>query len=254
MSKKTGTKEWADHSMNIQRGCEHNCRYCYARYNAVDRFKTCEARHWPLPCINEAKVDMPHKRKYDGGIMFPTTHDITSANLSQYLCVLRKLLDAGNDVLIVSKPHIECIDTICNFYAEYRDQIMFRFSIGSTSDDVLGFWKPNAPTFTERLTCLKLAFDRGFKTSVSCEPYLDAYAPHTYFTCRDFITDSFWVGKLRGFNSRVRLDDVTPAQMKKFVDMLKVILSDNIVKIIYRSLEGQPFIKWKDSIREVMGE
>ena len=26
--KKTGVQEWAEKSVNIQYGCEHNCRYC----------------------------------------------------------------------------------------------------------------------------------------------------------------------------------------------------------------------------------
>ena len=40
MSKKpiSGTKEWSVSSVNCITGCEHNCRYCYARANAL-RFK-----------------------------------------------------------------------------------------------------------------------------------------------------------------------------------------------------------------------
>ena len=38
---KTGTKEWAKSNLNFQLGCEHGCRYCYAREMAVNRFKRC---------------------------------------------------------------------------------------------------------------------------------------------------------------------------------------------------------------------
>ena len=145
---KTGTREWSDVSMNIQRGCEHGCLYCYARYDAVQRWKRCEAKHWPTPCIDEKKVDAAHLKTYRGVVMFPTTHDITPANLSQYLCVLRKLLDAGNRVLIVSKPHWECITVICNAHLEYKRQIEFRFTIGSTDEDVLAKLRIN-PTQNE---------------------------------------------------------------------------------------------------------
>ena len=34
----TGTQEWAASNVNIQDGCEHDCRYCYAKTMAI-RFK-----------------------------------------------------------------------------------------------------------------------------------------------------------------------------------------------------------------------
>ncbi|MCK5616305.1 hypothetical protein KAR91_81335 [Candidatus Pacearchaeota archaeon] len=254
-NKKTGTKEWAPFSMNFQRGCDHNCRYCYARFDAVVRYKRCEARHWPIPCIDEAKIDKPHKKKYPGRVMFPTTHDITPANISQYLCLLHKLLDAGNNVLIVSKPHWECITVICESCLEHQEQITFRFTIGSVQDDVLAFWEPGAPNFLERLSCLQYAFQAGYKTSLSCEPYLDAFPQYTYEACRDFITEtgSFWIGKLRNFKSRADLKGATPDQCAKFVDPLVRAMSDSIVKGIYNILKDKPHIRWKDSIRKVIG-
>ena len=54
---KTGTKEWAAANVNIQFGCEHGCRYCYARHEAVCRFKRCTAEQWINPVIDNAKVD-----------------------------------------------------------------------------------------------------------------------------------------------------------------------------------------------------
>ncbi len=254
MDKKTGTKEWAEVNINFQRGCEHNCRYCYARYDAVNRFHRCRAEHWPLPMIDNAKVDAPHKKKYKGRVMFPSTHDITETNISQYCCVLRKLLDAGNNVLIVSKPRLSCIELICGAYAGYEDQITFRFTIGSCDDKVLKFWEPGAPNFAERLDCLYHAYGWGFETSVSCEPYLDGYVCQTYDLCKPYISDSFWIGKLRHFNSRVNLDGVTDEQIAKYVEPLKAAQGDNVVRAIHHLLDGKEFIKWKDSIRKVVGK
>jgi hypothetical protein len=207
---------------------------------------------WDNPVIDNKKVDKGY-RKRNGLIMFPTTHDVTPFNINEYLCVLRKLLDAGNQVLVVSKPHWQCITVICEAYEAYKKQIMFRFTIGSMKDEILRFWELNAPNFQERLACLQYAYHKGYATSVSCEPYLDSYAAYTYSACKPYITDSFWIGKLRHFNSRVRLDDATPEQIKKYVEPLKAAQSDDIVKSMYRLLDGQPFIQWKDSIREVMG-
>lgn len=253
-TKKSGVAEWAEVSINIQRGCEHDCRYCYARHMAVNRFKRCRADHWKLPCIDNKKVDAPHKKKYDGRVMFPTTHDITPANLSQYLTVFRKLLDAGNQILVVTKPHWECITVICEAYAEFKEQILFRFTIGSTDNDTLAFWEPGAPNFDERFACLQYTFKKGFQTSVSCEPHLDVTPQGVYEACRDFITDSFWIGIIKHFKARVRLEDATEEQIVNIVTPLLVAQSPPRVKKYHKLLDGKPFIHWKDSITEIVGK
>lgn len=250
-NKKTGTYEWAETTLNIALGCEHNCRYCYARHMLVDRFKKIKPEDWTAMKVNHKVIDAPQGKK-QGTVMMPSSHDLTPSILSEFLCVLRKLLDAGNDVLIVSKPHWQCITVICEAYHDYKEQIMFRFTIGSINDETLSFWEPNAPNFQERLACLEYAYHRGFRTSVSCEPYLDPHVVYTYTACKDYITDSFWIGKLRGFNSRVKLDDATPEQIKRFVEPLKAAQSDSVVKSIHGLLKDQPYIMFKDSIREVI--
>ncbi len=251
-SKRTGTREWSDYSLNIQRGCEHGCLYCYARWAAVVRHKRCRADQWALPCIDEKKVDLTHRKEYPGVVMFPTTHDITPANLSQYMCVLRKVLDAGNKVLIVSKPRAECILPICRGFKKHQDNMEFRFTIGSANDKVLKFWEPGAPPFAERLACLQGAFDAGYQTSVSCEPYLDSYPRHVFAACKPYITDSFWIGKLNCFDSRVKLDGASKADIKKYVEPLKRAMSDEFVLAMCELLKGEQLVRWKDSVQKVL--
>ena len=136
--KKTGTKEWAVTNVNIQLGCENGCRYCYARYNAVVFRKWCTPEQWLDPVIVINRVSRSYLKR-GGVVMYPSTHDITELNLSESICVLRKLLKAGNKVLLVSKPRIGCITTICDELIEYRTRLMFRFTIGSMDDYVLKF-------------------------------------------------------------------------------------------------------------------
>jgi DNA repair photolyase len=251
--KKTGTYEWAPGgNVNIQTGCEHDCRYCYARDFAVKRFHRCTREQWRDPVINNKKVDRNYGKR-NGVVMFPSTHDITPRNISEYLCVLKKLLDAGNQVLIVSKPHWSCIALICDQYRKYQEQIMFRFTIGSVDDYTLDFWEPNAPHCRERLRCLKHAHFKGYKTSVSCEPYLDSTIAALYERTSPFITDSFWVGKLRNFKSRVDLTDVPELSLIHYVEPLKAALTDEAVRSIYAQFKDRPLVRWKDSIRKVVG-
>jgi len=249
---KTGTKEWAEKNINIAKGCSHNCRYCYAREMLIERFRLVRADEWPKMKVDQAKVDKAY-RKSKGRVMLFSSHDWTPEIMSEGLCVLRKLLEAGNQVLIVSKPHWQVITLICESYQEYKEQLEFRFTIGSIKDDVLAFWDRNAPNFTERLSCLEYAFHKGYKTSVSCEPFLDAFVAHIYDACIAYITESFWIGKLNQFDKRVQLDDVNKQQYKTYVEPLKNCLTKTVIKAIYKTMKDKPKVQWKDSIRKMLG-
>jgi len=254
LTKKTGTKEWAESNVNIQLGCEHGCRYCYARYNAVKFRKWCTAEQWLDPVIVQSKVTRSFLKRL-GVVMFPSTHDITLRNLSESIYVLQNMLAAGNEVLVVSKPHFKCIREICETFKKYRKRLMFRFTIGSMNEEILDFWEPNASNFRERIQCLRFANDSGYQTSVSCEPFLD-YALgqiiELYEEVKPYITDSFWIGKLRHFNRRVEMAGITPEEERVFVDPLKAAQSDETVWLIYDHLRNERLVKWKDSIREVI--
>lgn len=255
--KRTGTREWAKSTVNIQLGCEHNCRYCYARHRAVKISKWCTAEQWLDPVIVQSKVTRSFLKRL-GVVMYPSAHDITPRNISESICVLRKLLKAGNDVLVVSKPHFDCIHNICESFLEYRKRLMFRFTIGSLDDYVLKFWEPNAPCFKERLTCLQYAYDCGYPTSISCEPFLDGWDNKVdkivglYKKVKPYVTDSIWIGKLREFNRRVEMSGVTSEEKKMFVEPLKAAQADETVWAIYEQLKDERPVRWKDSIREVI--
>ena len=145
----TGTKEWAAENVNIQTGCEHDCRYCYAKGMAL-RFHRTTAEGWRKPTIRPSEVNRKRGQRR-GTVMFPSTHDITPLNVEACIGVLEKMLAAGNRVLIVSKPHLRCVKTMCERLAQYRDRIVFRFTIGSVDDHVLRYWEPGAPASAERL-------------------------------------------------------------------------------------------------------
>ena len=251
MSKRiSGNKEWAVHNVNCITGCEHNCRYCYARYNAVKRFKLTTEEEWPVPQVREHDVKKKRHKK-EGTIMFPTTHDITPAVVEPCLEVLNKLLEAGNDVLIVSKPHIEVMIILCHALSEYKEKILFRFTIGAIDDIILGYWEPNAPKFVERLACLRYAFEHGFKTSVSIEPMLDA--DHIIELCdqlEPFVTDAIWIGKMDKIDQRVL--NVEEKDMH-YVIAIQDGQTDAKIKAIFKSLHNRSKIKWKEPIKEVVG-
>eukprot|EP01105_Mastigella_eilhardi_P006125 TRINITY_DN1773_c0_g1_i1.p1 TRINITY_DN1773_c0_g1~~TRINITY_DN1773_c0_g1_i1.p1 ORF type:complete len:195 (-),score=38.99 TRINITY_DN1773_c0_g1_i1:45-629(-) len=183
--------------------------------------------------------------------MFPSTHDITPSVEEPCTQLLMNLLKSGNHVLVVSKPHLNVITRLCNEASAYKQQVLFRFTIGAMSDDVLHYWEPGAPPFAERLASLKYAFEAGFGTSVSVEPMLDsAHVAELYTTLERYVTDSIWIGKMNHTDTRV---EVHTAEDQRRLQAILTGQTDECILRIYRTLKDCPKIKWKESVKKVVG-
>jgi len=188
----SGTKEWADYNVNFSKGCSNNCKYCYAKRMAK-RFG------WKLSWDEmENKEEMAEKgfTKREGVIMSPSSHDITESNVDLAINVFKHILEAGNDLLIVSKPKESLIRKICEKIVDWKEQVLFRFTIGTLDDSIRTYWEPGAPTIEDRILTLKYAYDNGWSTSVSIEPYLERNVVEIIKRLDPYITDCLWVGPM----------------------------------------------------------
>lgn len=245
----TGAGEWAGYNCNIATGCPHGCLYCYAermatRFNRVD-----SSAEWLEEFLREAKT--AKCKKYSEPIMFPTTHDITEGYLRPYRCHLYNILNAGNVVILVTKPHRESIEAICSEFSSFRDNMIFRFTIGSLDNDALKIWEPGAPSLAERMWCLQYAFEQGFKTSVSAEPMLiDRHgAERLYYAIEPFITEDIWFGKMNNVGSFTKHSD--PGIANRAIELQESYQDENIMQFV-RTMDGLPKVAWKDSIKAVI--
>lgn len=246
----SGTREWSVASINCVLGCPHRCRYCYAAAKAVQRGQCPSREAWGTTYHRLRLAEVRKRRqKVDGRVMFPTTHDITPEFLDSCTEVIDHLLSAGNDVLIVSKPHFACIRSICDrFFAFYRESILFRFSIGAVSDSILSYWEPGAPNFRERLASLKHAHDQGYATSVSCEPLLDAErVSELVETVAPYVTDTIWIGKMNDMDNRV----VRGTDPQEIVRIARG-QTDSAIHRISELLGNNPKVRWKESFKSVL--
>jgi len=188
----SGTREWAKYNVNFSKGCSNNCKYCYARRMA-SRFgwKTC----WE-EMENKEYMSTKGFSKRDGVIMSPSSHDITEQNIDLAIDVFKNILLAGNELLIVSKPKESLIKKICNEINQWKEQILFRFTISTLDDAIREYWEPGAPSVNERLGALKYAFKNSWRTSVSVEPYLDKNVVMLVRKLEPFVTDTLWIGPM----------------------------------------------------------
>jgi len=188
----SGTKEWAEFNVNFSKGCSNGCKYCYARRMA-SRFG------WKVVWQEmENKDEMAFKTftKREGVIMSPSSHDITESNVELAIKVFTHILEVGNNLLIVSKPKASLIKQICEALTPWKDQVLFRFTIGTLDDSLRAFWEPGAPPIQERIAALKYAYETGWSTSVSIEPYLDENVVPLIKVLEPFVTDTLWIGPM----------------------------------------------------------
>jgi len=245
----SGTREWAVAEENCIVGCEHDCRYCYAKYNAVEKFKTVRPGDWTNMVVDHKALNNPCK-KHDGMVMFPTRHDITPSTLKTCIQKITAILAAGNQVLIVTKPHPEVISELCDEFYPY-DGVHFRFTIGARDDKILEYWEPGAPCYADRMESLKMAFEDEFPTSISCEPMLDEMDIVALFEdCKPFVSDTFWIGKMNHTDHRVKVETDEDRAMLKAIEEGQ---TDVRIWEIYNKLRHEPKIRWKESIKKVCG-
>lgn len=244
----SGTREWADHNVNCIKGCSNNCRYCYAKLIAK-RFGRCTEETWKEMKVNDNILNKTF-RKYNGRVMFPSSHDIIDESEVKEACfiVIDKLLRAGNELLITTKPRISITKELTDRFNSFKMLLQFRFTITSSDNQLLSFWEPNAPTFEERFESLKYAYENGFKTSVSIEPFLD-YAPQILiYVLSPFITESIWVGPMNYIPSN-GVPDVDRHNYEEIRSKYRTVR----LREIYNELRDNPIIRFKDSMYNRLG-
>lgn len=243
-----GTKEWADYNVNCAKGCTNDCKYCYAKMIAM-RFGRCTNETWKDMKLNTKSIEKNY-RKYDGRVMFPSSHDITEDPLILKGCltVLKNLLEAGNEVLVTTKPFLSVVNRILTDYSEYKDQIQFRFTITSNDSGLLSFWEPNAPDYPERKQSLIKAYNKGYKTSVSIEPFLDRDPTTLVNELLPYVTESLWVGPM----NYLRRNNL-PLQDEPYYSEMRSIISKENLEQVHENLSDFEKIRFKDSLLNKLG-
>lgn len=231
-------------------GCPHDCKYCYARSAALRKGVISVAAQWSQTQISEEAVRATWPR-YSGQVMFPAAHDIVGENLQASLKVISGLLEAGNRVLVVSKPVLSCVRKICTEFYQQRENLLFRFTITGRDSTIVSFWEPGAPAYRERLESLQFAFTSGFETSVSIEPILDMTDIEPLIAeIEPYVTHSIWLGKMNRIEERVTIDSKA---MELEVKRIKSEQTDEQIAALYQRLQDNPLLRWKESIKQVVG-
>jgi len=234
----------------VLKGCKHGCRYCYA-FQMARRFgRVFDRDEWTRPEVRWTAVDKGYgKRK--GRVMFPTSHDLFLPRefLEPCMVVLRKLLAAGNSVLVTTKPDPAVIREICGdpVVKNWKENVQFRFTITSLNERTAGIWEPGAPPPAARINALRHAFNEGFKTSVSIEPLLDHDPLGVVRAVEPWITESIWLGKMNHLQRSY--PGVPPEELERVRELCSREFWTGPLGAV-NALDGHPLVRWKDSVRK----
>jgi DNA repair photolyase len=250
--KSTENRQWAGKFESLISGCAHDCKYCYAKAMAVF-YKRNTPVNWKNEVVRNPYLLKKKFNKRNYLTMFPSAHDITPEHLQENMIYLYNILKPGNEVLIVSKPHLDCVKSMCDAFIPFKKNILFRFTIGSADSDTLKFWENNAPDFNERMESLQYAFNAGYETSVSCEPMLDDKIDQVIEKVIPYVTETIWLGNPNQLMERLsyngfKNDLVTMSRGRA----LMKLFSDEYILNLYARYQSNPKIMWKSSIENII--
>lgn len=251
-----GTKEFARSNVNPMIHCSLNCRYCYAKLFAL-RFKRIEsAEEWQKEVPNMKVIDKNFRNR-KGWIMFPSSHNINASNFEYCIIVLKKLLKAGNNVLIVIKPDVRVIISLLQILQSYKSQALFRFTITTNNTKRKAFWEPNAPSLDDSLNSLLMTFAKGYETSVNIEPFLDKNPITLIKKVEPYVTETIWLGKMNHLGWLPKLNlDLDPILLQDKIEYIRKISSWTNIQKIVENIKLLPEdvrdkIRFKDSIKRM---
>jgi DNA repair photolyase len=118
-------------------------------------------------------------------------------------------------------------------------------------DEILSYWEPNATSYEERKRSLAFAYEQGFNTSVSVEPMLDS--PKIDDLVEDLlplVKDAIWIGKM---NHIADFGKGAKGKLKNAIKIIEENQTDEKILEIYDRYKENPKIKWKDSIKKIVG-
>ena len=249
-----GFSEWGGGKFtkaNTVHGCSHHCKYCGVAAQEA-RVDMRSPEMWPFEEVN-TKALTGTISKRNSLLIYPTSHDITPQHLDVHLYQIRRILEAGNKLLICSKMHYDCIVEICAECADRKEKVELRCTIGSRDSEILRWWEPGAPDYDERKAAVEYAYKQGYDTSLSSEPMLDANIESVVEDMRPIVSESIWIGKMNHARQNLTLNGVTGPEADAKVSALLAWQDDdaNIMRLVNR-YANDPLIRWKESIQRVI--
>lgn len=205
--------EWCDYSINIYKGCSHNCSYCYAKaMHGRDTLWKGQIEAWNKPLKREIDLEELKKEleKADKGRIFYCSATDAYQPLNKKLGWSREVLEvlgkSKHEIYVLTKN--ASIEDDFDLISKHRN-IQVGFTLTSLDDIKYKTFEPGSSPPSERIRVLKKAHDMGISTRVSLEPWIPKITDPFEIVkqCHSFI-DYWWIGSYN--YTAVKLEWYTP--------------------------------------------
>lgn len=163
-----------EYAMDIYRGCNHGCIYCYARashYEKTDNFACIRVKEDALRIIRDEL-----RRKTEKGIILIGSVSDNYNIFEKDLCLTRHALELINafdfGVSIITKSDLVARDTDVFMDIKENAPVCVNFSITCADDELSSKVEPFAPVTTKRMEAIKYLTDHGIHTGVLMDPVI----------------------------------------------------------------------------------
>lgn len=163
-----------DYVMNIYRGCNHGCIYCYARsnyYEKTDNFDCIRAKEEALRIIRD---DLRRKIRrgtvLTGGVSDPYNPEEKEHKLTRNALELINAYDFG--ICVITKSDLVIRDTDILLNIKESAPASINFSITSHDDETCKKIEPYVSTTTARFKAIEHLAKNGLITGVLMDPII----------------------------------------------------------------------------------
>ena len=221
----------ADYVLNLYIGCEHACRYCYAKF--MCRFYP--YGEWGKWVVVKENIPQLVKNRYVKGWVYMSSVSDAYQPIEKRLKLTRKTLenmDKRIKLSVLTKSPLILRDT--DLFDQFKN-VELGLTVNSFPDEFSRFAEPNAPPVSRRISALKDLKDSGFTTYAFISPVipgltdLEAIVKETEFV--DFYWIEFLNWKAAGKEFRDFLISEYPEVMKnRDMDEIKRVLKGKSVR------------------------
>jgi DNA repair photolyase len=171
-----------DRSINIYRGCEHGCIYCFARpthaFMGLSPGLDFESKLYMKPDAPELLERELSAPSYKPAVIAIGTNTDPYQPIERRFGIMRRVLEVlerfGHPVGIVTKSHLVTRDIDILARMARRNLVRVGISVTTMDAKLARLMEPRAPTPVRRLEALRALSDAGIPTTVMAAPVIPA--------------------------------------------------------------------------------
>ncbi len=171
-----------DRSINIYRGCEHGCIYCFARpthaFMGLSPGLDFESKLYMKPDAPELLERELSAPNYKPAVIAIGTNTDPYQPIERRFGIMRRVLEVlerfGHPVGIVTKSHLVTRDIDILARMARRNLVRVGISVTTMDAKLARMMEPRAPTPVRRLEALRALSDAGIPTTVMAAPVIPA--------------------------------------------------------------------------------